>query len=105
MSCSDQSVSEPTPPLESLNLWKLLNDVGKEPNAPYCSTSARLSPLKSANTSFPRSEVSSALSRCQAIDRLGLDLRSVAWAKDGVIEAVEDDRGGFVLGVQWHAEP
>jgi len=40
----------------------------------------------------------------QAIDRLGLDLRPVAWTKDGVIEAVEDDRAGFVLGVQWHAE-
>jgi putative glutamine amidotransferase len=40
----------------------------------------------------------------QAIDRLGLDLRAVAWAKDGVIEAVEDLRGQFVLGVQWHAE-
>jgi putative glutamine amidotransferase len=40
----------------------------------------------------------------QAIDRLGLDLRAVAWATDGVIEAVEDDRRGFVLGVQWHAE-
>jgi putative glutamine amidotransferase len=40
----------------------------------------------------------------QAIDRLGLDLRPVAWAQDGVIEAIEDDRHGFVLGVQWHAE-
>jgi putative glutamine amidotransferase len=40
----------------------------------------------------------------QAIDRLGVHLRAVAWADDGLIEAVEDDRGGFVLGVQWHAE-
>lgn len=40
----------------------------------------------------------------QAIDRLGFDLRAVAWAKDGVIEAIEDDRADFVLGVQWHAE-
>jgi putative glutamine amidotransferase len=40
----------------------------------------------------------------QAIDRLGLDLRAVAWAKDGVIEAVEGPDGHFVLGVQWHAE-
>jgi len=41
----------------------------------------------------------------QAIDRLGLGLRSVAWAQDGVIEAVEGlDDGHFVLGVQWHAE-
>ena len=46
----------------------------------------------------------------QAIDRLGLDLRPVAWSRDGLVEAVEGrgrqfDRGGhFVLGVQWHAE-
>jgi putative glutamine amidotransferase len=46
----------------------------------------------------------------QAIDRLGLDLRPVAWSKDGLIEAVEAKggqfgKGGhFVLGVQWHAE-
>jgi len=42
----------------------------------------------------------------QAIDRLGLDLRAVAWAGDGMIEAVEGSPGcgRFVLGVQWHAE-
>ncbi len=46
----------------------------------------------------------------QAIDRLGLDLRPVAWSKDGLIEAVEGKggqfgKGGhFVVGVQWHAE-
>jgi putative glutamine amidotransferase len=42
----------------------------------------------------------------QAIDRLGAGLRPVAWAADGVIEAVEDpeDDGQLVLGVQWHAE-
>jgi putative glutamine amidotransferase len=40
----------------------------------------------------------------QAIDRLGLDLRAVAWADDGVIEAVERVDGLFALGVQWHAE-
>ncbi len=43
----------------------------------------------------------------QAIDRLGLGLRPVAWAQDGVIEAIETDEGQdghFVLGVQWHAE-
>jgi putative glutamine amidotransferase len=46
----------------------------------------------------------------QAIDRLGLDLRPVAWSKDGLIEAVEGKNGQFgksgqfVMGVQWHAE-
>jgi len=40
----------------------------------------------------------------QAVDRLGADLRATAWAKDGVIEAIEDDRARLLLGVQWHAE-
>jgi len=40
----------------------------------------------------------------QAIDRLGLDLRPVAWSEDGLIEAVEATDGRFALGVQWHAE-
>jgi putative glutamine amidotransferase len=40
----------------------------------------------------------------QAIDRLGLDLRPVAWAEDGLIEAVEGKGQHFALGVQWHAE-
>jgi putative glutamine amidotransferase len=40
----------------------------------------------------------------QAVDRLGFDLRAVAWSQDGLIEAVEDRGGRFFLGVQWHAE-
>ena len=41
----------------------------------------------------------------QAIDELGEGLRAVAWAPDGVIEAVEaTDRPEFMIGVQWHAE-
>jgi len=41
----------------------------------------------------------------QAIDELGEGLRAVAWAPDGVIEAVEAvERDEFLIGVQWHAE-
>lgn len=41
----------------------------------------------------------------QAINRLGRGLRDVAWAPDGVIEAVDGPDGrGFVVGVQWHPE-
>ena len=40
----------------------------------------------------------------QAVDRLGVGLRSVAWAQDGIIEAIEGEDGPFALGVQWHAE-
>jgi putative glutamine amidotransferase len=40
----------------------------------------------------------------QAIDRLGEGLEVTARAPDGTIEAVEDPRREFVIGVQWHAE-
>jgi putative glutamine amidotransferase len=41
----------------------------------------------------------------QAIGKVGEKLRVTAWAKDGVIECLEDTRAErFVLGVQWHPE-
>ena len=41
----------------------------------------------------------------QAIRNIGKNLRAVAWANDGIIEAVEDTRSGrFAVGVQWHPE-
>jgi putative glutamine amidotransferase len=40
----------------------------------------------------------------QAIDRLGDDLRPVAWAEDDVIEAVEHAEHPWCIGVQWHPE-
>jgi putative glutamine amidotransferase len=39
----------------------------------------------------------------QAVDTVGDDLRAVAWAEDGTIEAVEDRRSR-IIGVQWHPE-
>ncbi len=40
----------------------------------------------------------------QAVDRLGDGLTATAHTEDGTIEAVEYDRPGFALGVQWHPE-
>ena len=40
----------------------------------------------------------------QAVAGVGKNLRAVAFANDGVIEAVEDITGRFVVGVQWHPE-
>jgi len=40
----------------------------------------------------------------QAIDRIGTGLEAVAWAPDGVVEAVEDPTRSFLLAVQWHPE-
>jgi len=39
----------------------------------------------------------------QAVDLPGAGLTAVAWADDGVVEAIESATG-FVLGVQWHPE-
>lgn len=40
----------------------------------------------------------------QGVARVGNGLRAVAWADDGTVEAVEDDRVSFGLGVLWHPE-
>jgi len=40
----------------------------------------------------------------QSAGHIGKGLQAVATAPDGVIEAVEDSNGRFVVGVQWHPE-
>jgi len=40
----------------------------------------------------------------QAVDRLGDGLRPVAWAEDGVVEAIEQEGNSNFLAVQWHPE-
>jgi putative glutamine amidotransferase len=40
----------------------------------------------------------------QSIENPGRNLRAVAFAPDGVVEAVEDTSGRFIVGVQWHPE-
>jgi putative glutamine amidotransferase len=40
----------------------------------------------------------------QAIDRLGAGLRAVAWAPDGIVEAVELVAQPSLIAVQWHPE-
>lgn len=41
----------------------------------------------------------------QAIKKIGNNLNATAWAKDGVIECIEDERADrFVFAVQWHPE-
>ncbi|MGH3758647.1 gamma-glutamyl-gamma-aminobutyrate hydrolase family protein [Actinophytocola sp.] len=40
----------------------------------------------------------------QAVDRLGDDLRAVAWSADGTVEGVELAGEVFAVGVQWHPE-
>jgi putative glutamine amidotransferase len=50
------------------------------------------------------SEIVVASSHHQAIKRVGEGLRIVAYAPDGIVEAVEAADGKPVIGVQWHPE-
>jgi putative glutamine amidotransferase len=50
------------------------------------------------------SEVDVACHHHQAVDLLAPGLVAVAWAGDGVVEAVELAGPDFALGVQWHPE-
>lgn len=41
----------------------------------------------------------------QAVDMVGVGLAAVAWADDGIVEAIESTTPGeFLVGVQWHPE-
>jgi putative glutamine amidotransferase len=40
----------------------------------------------------------------QSVGAVGRNLRAVAASPDGVVEAVEDTKGRFIVGVQWHPE-
>ncbi|MDD3269224.1 MAG: gamma-glutamyl-gamma-aminobutyrate hydrolase family protein [Syntrophomonadaceae bacterium] len=40
----------------------------------------------------------------QAVNRLGWDMRAVAYAVDGTVEGIESLGAGFAVGVQWHPE-
>lgn len=40
----------------------------------------------------------------QCLNRLGRDLVPIAWAEDGIVEAVYDPGRRFTLGIQWHPE-
>jgi putative glutamine amidotransferase len=50
----------------------------------------------------PQARVSA--SHHQAVQRLGSGLTAVAWADDGVVEALAVDGHPFGIGVQWHPE-
>lgn len=52
---------------------------------------------------FKKKQISVNSFHHQLIKKVGQNLKAVARAKDGVIEAVEDKQG-MIIGVQWHPE-
>jgi len=64
----------------------------------------RLEPGTALASHFESDELEIASWHHQAVDRLGAGLRPVAWAPDGVVEALELEGAPWVLAVQWHPE-
>jgi putative glutamine amidotransferase len=73
----------------------------------------RLCPTEHSATIAPDSRLARTLgaTKCtvrswhhQAVRQLGRGLRPVAWAEDGVIEAIEHDSDTWCLAIQWHPE-
>ncbi len=64
----------------------------------------RVEPGSKLGKIFGQQPVSVPTSHHQAVKDLGSGLRSVAFAEDGIIEAVELADRPFAIGVQWHPE-
>jgi putative glutamine amidotransferase len=63
----------------------------------------RLEPGSRVAKAMGVEEASGSSSHHQALARLGRDLSPVGWTDDGLVEAVEHQRG-WVVGVEWHPE-
>lgn len=66
--------------------------------------SVRVEPASRLATLLGGADIEACSWHHQAIDRIGTALQPVAWAEDGVIEAVEHTAHPWCVGVQWHPE-
>jgi putative glutamine amidotransferase len=64
----------------------------------------RIEPGSKLHSIVGREEIETNSSHHQSCKELGKGLRAVAFAEDGVIEAIESTEHDFVVGVQWHPE-
>ena len=64
----------------------------------------RLEPGSRLAGAFGSLEIKANSYHHQAVDRVGANLKVVARAADGTVEAVEGTTGAPVLAVQWHPE-
>ncbi|MFD1212003.1 gamma-glutamyl-gamma-aminobutyrate hydrolase family protein [Arthrobacter sp. GCM10027362] len=91
----------------------LVEDLGKDSvhrihqeNAPMAAHTVSVEPGSVLADALGTGPVPVQSGHHQAVRRLGDGLRPVAWAGDGVVEALEPARpgGGWLLAVQWHPE-
>jgi putative glutamine amidotransferase len=66
--------------------------------------SVKIEPHTDLANIYKSTNVEVVSSHHQAIRRLGSGLVAVAWAEDGIIEAVESKTRPDTIGVQWHPE-
>lgn len=66
--------------------------------------SVKLAPNSKLAEIYRSTSIEVVSSHHQAMRRLGTDLTAVAWADDGIVEAIESTTRSFLLGVQWHPE-
>lgn len=64
----------------------------------------RLTPGSRLASAFGTTDVRTNSYHHQAVDVVGAGLKAVAHSGDGLVEAVEERHGSWVLGVQWHPE-
>jgi putative glutamine amidotransferase len=70
----------------------------------YLPHTVRIKPGSLLHRIVPKSLIEANSSHHQAIGRIGAGLEAVAWAPDGIVEAIEDPDRPFLLAVQWHPE-
>lgn len=104
--------------IQSLNVYRggtLIQDVESEVKDPLKHMQGDIFSRHSHSINITEDSLIARLAGCtlttvnshhhQAIDVVGKDLEPIAWAPDGVVEAVINTRPDqFVLGVQWHPE-
>ncbi len=81
------------------------HDPDEDPNRPFAHT-VRLAPSTLLNGLQKEASAEVNSLHHQALREPGKGLRPIAWADDGVIEAVQSENLSehYVLGVQWHPE-
>ncbi len=69
-----------------------------------CRHSVDISPRSCLHSYIAADRIEVASRHHQGIDRLGKGLLAVAWAEDGLVEAVELENYPSLIAVQWHPE-
>lgn len=83
---------------------KLVPPVAHRDGADFAFHSVRLAPGSLIHSIVQTDPLPVNSSHHQCLNRIGSNLVPTAWAEDGIVEALQDPRRRFALGIQWHPE-